>query len=581
MGGEPPEEILIDNITPGEPGEEVAWLDSGLTARTEYTYEVWAVDGAGNEGIPAEVKATTTAGQDPVPPTPPRNLSVFLSGFSVTLTWEPASDNIGVAGYKVYRWVKEDGPSAAVVTVIEDPDAISFSEPDVLDASTTYVYAVVAYDAAGNESILEGEDPEGIPAAVVEITTRALMITTFQWSAPRVECGLLDPGNPLDDERPAVSVTVVGDASRSAKATVVFAGVYVNLLDEDPDNDGIYEVDLVEDTSNEGVGLGIYRGSIPIPRGTTRLVSITYQLSDNRGHSVEAKARGVPEEFAGIVEVEVSSDYPDADALKDAEIKLWSESLGTGIKVTVNGTGTYFLSGLPPATDYELTLKSKKNEVLAEWPDISVGSGLTSRVVVDAAIPATFDIYVVKKDGQPAGGVTVTVTRENGGLLAQGMTSGQTGLASLRYSDNTLLTTGTAIVVSLVLPSYFAIEYTGIAGKRIVLGPGTNSITIELPTRGRASLYGKAKSAQTQTPLTEATITAYQVIEGRETLIEWTRTGSSGDYSLNLYEGPVRLVITHSTLGISEEIRLDNPLEPGENRSATSASRYRKPSLSS
>ncbi len=56
LTGDPPEEVLFDNITPGAPGEEIAWLDSGLTALTEYTYEVWAVDGAGNDGIPVELK---------------------------------------------------------------------------------------------------------------------------------------------------------------------------------------------------------------------------------------------------------------------------------------------------------------------------------------------------------------------------------------------------------------------------------------------------------------------------------------------------------------------------------------------
>jgi hypothetical protein len=31
-------------------------------------------------------------------------------------------------------------------------------------------------------------------------------------------------------------------------------------------------------------------------------------------------------------------------------------SLGSGRKLTVNGTGSYVFESLPPATDYELTL---------------------------------------------------------------------------------------------------------------------------------------------------------------------------------------------------------------------------------
>jgi chitodextrinase len=60
---------------------------------------------------------------------------------SVTLTWPAATDNVGVTGYKIFRNSVQVGTSATA----------SYTESG-LTPSTGYTYAVVAYDAAGNQS---------------------------------------------------------------------------------------------------------------------------------------------------------------------------------------------------------------------------------------------------------------------------------------------------------------------------------------------------------------------------------------------------------------------------------------------
>jgi len=78
---------------------------------------------------------------DTTPPTVPAGLVGSAGGGgTVILSWQPSTDNIGVAGYQVYR----DGAEALAVT----GTSASFSNVP----TGTYTYGVAAFDAAGNES---------------------------------------------------------------------------------------------------------------------------------------------------------------------------------------------------------------------------------------------------------------------------------------------------------------------------------------------------------------------------------------------------------------------------------------------
>lgn len=79
---------------------------------------------------------------DTAGPTAPAGLSASAQGSgAVQLDWVDSSDNVGVAGYAVYR----DG------TLIAKIAASQFSDSN-LAAQTRYSYYVRAYDAAGNQS---------------------------------------------------------------------------------------------------------------------------------------------------------------------------------------------------------------------------------------------------------------------------------------------------------------------------------------------------------------------------------------------------------------------------------------------
>lgn len=84
----------------------------------------------------------TVATPDTTPPSVPTNLTATpTSPSSITLSWSASTDNVGVAGYKVYRNGVVVGTSTATSAVDSG-----------LATSTTYSYRVAAYDSAGNVS---------------------------------------------------------------------------------------------------------------------------------------------------------------------------------------------------------------------------------------------------------------------------------------------------------------------------------------------------------------------------------------------------------------------------------------------
>ena len=84
----------------------------------------------------------TCHGADTVPPSAPTNFVATSVGYNqVDLSWTASTDNVGVAGYKVYRNGKR----------IATAKSVSYTDKTV-HADTKYSYYVTAYDAAGLNS---------------------------------------------------------------------------------------------------------------------------------------------------------------------------------------------------------------------------------------------------------------------------------------------------------------------------------------------------------------------------------------------------------------------------------------------
>ncbi|HEY3517833.1 MAG TPA: fibronectin type III domain-containing protein, partial [Gammaproteobacteria bacterium] len=82
-----------------------SFADSGLTASTLYAYEISARDNALNASARSAARnVTTLATSDATPPSVPGTLTASAaSSTRIDLTWGPATDNVGVVGYRVER----------------------------------------------------------------------------------------------------------------------------------------------------------------------------------------------------------------------------------------------------------------------------------------------------------------------------------------------------------------------------------------------------------------------------------------------------------------------------------------------
>ena len=104
--------------------------------------------------VTATFHATSTG--DTQPPTTPTGLhTTSVAATSVSLAWNAATDNTAVTGYTVYRNGTPIGTTA--------PATLAFTDTTTT-ASTTYTYAVDAFDAAGNHSP---------PSPTITVTTAA------------------------------------------------------------------------------------------------------------------------------------------------------------------------------------------------------------------------------------------------------------------------------------------------------------------------------------------------------------------------------------------------------------------------
>jgi chitodextrinase len=117
-----------------------SFTDGTVSPGTTYLYSVVAYDAAGNVGPGSGLTVTTPSGGDTVAPSSPTGVAATRTRpRTVALSWQASTDNIGVAGYRVYR----DGTLMTTTTVL------SYEARAPRRAVTYYV---VAFDAAGNVS---------------------------------------------------------------------------------------------------------------------------------------------------------------------------------------------------------------------------------------------------------------------------------------------------------------------------------------------------------------------------------------------------------------------------------------------
>jgi hypothetical protein len=203
QGFDPTQSQLIDTT----PGSADGFYDAALSpGRTFRDGDVSVTTESVVGGIATvQVNVTPAPPADTTPPSAPGPVVAVSGGDHVTLSWPPASDNIGVAGYGVFR----DGALARTTTETSWTDT-------AVAPGATYSYRVEAYDAAGNiasSSVVTATVPVAPPPVVQPPVT-----TTPPTTEPPTNNVTLPPA---DTSAPLVAIASPGrHAHLRRRATV-------------------------------------------------------------------------------------------------------------------------------------------------------------------------------------------------------------------------------------------------------------------------------------------------------------------------------------------------------------------------
>lgn len=194
----------------------LTWADQTVASGTTYNYTLTAFDAPGNQSAPsAPLSVTTLSPPDTQPPSMPTNLTGNgLSDKQTYISWSPSTDNVAVAGYRIYR-----GSSPSALTLINSIQTPNYTDSNNIVPGTTYYYAVAAYDAVNNSS------PQTAPVAVASLpdTTAPTMpaqLTATAVSSTQINLSWLPStddvgvaGYRIYRGKSATSLTLVGSTS--------------------------------------------------------------------------------------------------------------------------------------------------------------------------------------------------------------------------------------------------------------------------------------------------------------------------------------------------------------------------------
>jgi chitodextrinase len=334
-------------------GNVTTYQNTGLSTSTTYSYTVQAIDGAGNaSGQSTAVILTTPATLDTTAPSTPTGLTAnAVSTSRIDLNWSASTDNVAVAGYRVFR------NGALLITL----GNVTTYQNTGLTAGVTYIYTVRALDAAGNVS--------GLSAAASATT-----LTTPDTTAPTT---------PTNLTAGAVSTSQINLSWSASTDNDVIAGyrVYRN---------GAFLIQLADVTTYQDTGLSAsttYSYNVDAIDAAGNVSGLSAAANATTLATPDTTAPSTP---SGLT----------ANAVSASQINLsWTASTDnvavTGYRITRNGTllttlgnvTTYQDTGLAAATTY--TYRVRALDAAGNVSSLSTAASATTLTTPDTIAPTT------------------------------------------------------------------------------------------------------------------------------------------------------------------------------------------------
>ena len=133
--------------------ENPSWTTIGVGVARSGSGPIYWTQDFGTTGASSPPPATAPKA-DTQPPTVPGGLGLSASGSTLNVTWQPSSDDVGVAGYDIFL----NGNRLGIVQ--STTGSISGAA-----CGTAYAVGVDAFDAAGNHSAVVSATTQTTPCA--------------------------------------------------------------------------------------------------------------------------------------------------------------------------------------------------------------------------------------------------------------------------------------------------------------------------------------------------------------------------------------------------------------------------------
>ncbi len=495
-------------------------LDTTTLTNGTHTISAFAKDAAGNTGTAANI-VVTVANPDIIPPSVPTGLvAIAVSPSQINLSWVPSTDNVGVAGYQVYR----NGSQVAIAT------STSYQDTG-LAASTTYTYTVVAYDAAGNVSAQSG---------AANATTPALPDTT----PPTVTI-----------TAPAQNATVTSTVTLVATAT---------------DNVGVTSVQFTVDGAN--IGAPLTSSPYQIFWNTTTVGNATHTISafakDAAGNTGTAANVAVTVANPDTTPPSVPANLTVTGVTTSTASLSWTASTDnvgvSGYNVYRNGTqvGTtanpsYTDTGLAPSTTYTYTVaaydaagnvsgrSTAANATTQTPPDTTPPTVTITAPAQNATVTSTITLAATASDNVGVAKVQFLLDGANFGAadtvapyqISWGTASSTNGahtIGAIAYDTSNNTSTVSVSVTVANPPVITAVTSSGISTSTATITWTTNITANSQVEYGTSIAYGSL------TTLNGSLVTSHSVLV-------------SGLATSTLYHYRVRSADGNGNLGISSD----------------------------
>jgi len=185
--------------------------DTGLSANTNYSYEVEAVDGRGQISAKSTATADVTLDTpDTTAPPAPTSATATVNGNVLALTWT-SSQIDDVASFQILR-----GAKGSVTTPVATVTTTAYTDVNLVDA-TEFCYVIKAVDAAGNESGVSNEICTSTGGVNVGPATLSFSATTYQ----------------VGENTPSITITVNRKGDISQAVSVDYSAANGTAGDED------------------------------------------------------------------------------------------------------------------------------------------------------------------------------------------------------------------------------------------------------------------------------------------------------------------------------------------------------------